>query len=179
MQTVLGATISAAEKEKLQHARDGYHVFYIVLAVEYVSKYATMNAVITEAVIHSLSNGGRACTPSDGPKDYEVSIEQIVRETEQLHMRKKFAAKNSLTRHEKREHFDNELDDALPPSMRDHKKRRTRARKDTTPPSEVAQGSKRKADDTYDEDRESAKSLLLLLRYSMVELHVRHTWRKR
>ena len=69
-----------SERENIQRAQTGYHVFYVALAVEYVTKHHGSTRNITQAVISYLDGCGRTCTPCAGPKEPDISIEQLVRQ---------------------------------------------------------------------------------------------------
>ncbi|KAJ4334620.1 hypothetical protein N0V95_009125 [Ascochyta clinopodiicola] len=129
VKNVLDHELSADEREKLGHAREGYHVFYVALVVELVIKHKTMKANVTETVMGVLDGYGRTSVPSRGPKEPEsVSFEETIREIQLLHEQKEFEAKNPLVRHEKRVHTETdqsepEVDEARPASRHKHNHR--------------------------------------------------------
>ncbi|KAF3031788.1 hypothetical protein E8E12_000566 [Didymella heteroderae] len=154
VQSILANRITGAGKEKLQLAKDGYHVFYIARAVEYVSKHSTIQAGVTEAVMHALTDSGHACALSDGPKAYDVDIQKTAREIRQRAMREPLAADNTLAGHEKRARSDEELDDVASPTTQ-RTKRKPRAHRASTP-SDFIRASKRSAHHTDADEEEDS-----------------------
>lgn len=125
---IINTKLTAPERAKLAHARSGLRIFYIALAVEYVAKHAPTMGGLTEAVLHALDHTGRSCERPDGPADYEVDIEQTVRETRQRAKQERFKAESTLMRREKRER-DDEMNGAVSLAAQS-KKRRMGMRRD-------------------------------------------------
>lgn len=148
---ILKSQLSSVEQERLAHVKEGYHVFFIALAVELVTKYSTNRANITETVISVLDEYGRPSARTDGPTILKpVRLEQYVREIQQIHERKEFEARNPLIRHEKRSHIEphhlkpDEHHQSGTAAALGHKKRKMHIDKDAFSANGNAYGVKRK-----------------------------------
>lgn len=105
---ILNTKLTPTEKQKLAHAKTGYHTFYIALAVEYVTKHAHPHTSgnLTETVIDILSTNNTTnhpLQPSQGPVEPpRISLAQSLRDLQALHARKDFETQNPLVHHTKR-----------------------------------------------------------------------------